>query len=138
MHLPLTRPDPDPHLQADTPAHPWLVPISKQVPSTQDCGCPSLPWLPRISNWGCGIGSGWLRSCPTSPGDHHTSCPQGTAGPHSVLANTGFKLQLFGVNGFAHFCINMCCVHPYMFSMGLIFHNRFYCPHFCIPLNPGL
>lgn len=67
MHLPLTRPDPDPHLQADTPAHLWLVPISKQVPSTQDCGCPSLPWLPRISNWGCGIGSGWLSSCLTSP-----------------------------------------------------------------------
>lgn len=43
MQLPLTWPGPDAHPQAYTPAYPWQIPISEEVPSTQDWGCPCFP-----------------------------------------------------------------------------------------------
>lgn len=57
MQLPLTWPDPDLQPKADPPAHPWQVPTSKEVPSTQHWGCPYFLWLPRVSHWGGGKGS---------------------------------------------------------------------------------
>lgn len=43
MQLPFTWPDTDPHPQAYTPAYPWQIPNSEEVPSTPDSGCPCFP-----------------------------------------------------------------------------------------------